>query len=237
MTQQKLTLQATKRTLVGRKVKQIRKEGKVPAHIFGKGVEGVNLTLVEKEFRAVYSKAGETGLVDVQIEGEAARPALIVEVMRHPINNAILHVDLHQVNMNEAVTAHIPVEVTGDSEAVKNGAVLVVTYNEIEVEALPANLPEHFTIDLSALTAVGDTITVASLDFDREKVKLSITDEEVLATVQAPKEEVVEELVAEVAEVELTKQGATKEEVVEGENAPKAEKTEKPEEKKPEAKK
>jgi large subunit ribosomal protein L25 len=213
MTSQRLSLAATVRTLTGKKVKDLRAQGFVPAHVFGKDVTGAILTLPEREFSKVYKEAGETGLVDLKIEGEATpRPVLVVQVDRHPLSDAILHIDFHQVNLKEKVTANIPVETVGESEAVKEGGVLVMAYNELEVEALPTELPEKFELDLSKLAKVGDSLTVADLAYDREKVQVSVDQDEVLVTIQAPKEEVVEEVVAEPAEVEITKGGPTTEE-------------------------
>lgn len=217
MATQRITLQATPRTMLGREVRVLRREGKVPANVYGKNQPSTAVTLNQKEFSKLYSNAGETTLIDLSIEGEkAGRPVLIREVSRHPVTNAIVHVDFQQVSLKEKVTAMIPVESMGESEAVKGGAVLVVVHSELEVEALPTDLPEQFEIDLSKLNAIGDDIKVSDLVFDRSKVTLTLEDDEVLATLQAQAEEVVEEVTAEPAEVELVKQGATKE-VPEGE--------------------
>lgn len=220
MSAQRVSLTAEKRSTLGRKVSVLRKGGKIPANIYGKGVTSTALTLDKKGFLKLFASAGETTLLDLTIEGEStAHPVLIRAVSYHPVSDEILHVDFEQVNLKQKVTANIPVEVVGESQAIKDGAVLVVVYNEIEVQALPTDLPEKFVIDIAKLVKVGDDVKFSDLVFDRSLVSTELSPDEVLATLQAQKEEVVEEVVAaEPAEVELTKQGATKE-VVEGDGA------------------
>ncbi|MEP7166937.1 MAG: 50S ribosomal protein L25 [Candidatus Woesebacteria bacterium] len=216
MTTKRHSLAATKRDLLGRKVKHLRTNGEVPGNVYAKHQDSNAITLNQKEFGKLYSEAGESTLVDLVIQGEEkSRPVLIREVQRHPVTGLVVHIDFQQVDLTEKVTAAIPVEVIGESEAVKAGGVLVVAHNEIEVEALPTDLPENFEVDISKLMAIGDTITIADLAFDKSKISIELEDEEVLVTVQAQEEEVVEEVV-EPVEVELTKQGATKE-IPEGE--------------------
>lgn len=211
MNSTKTQLQATIRTVLGRRVSTLRRESKIPGNIYSKHKDSVAVTVDKKEFLKLYSTAGETTLVEVQIDGEKAkRPVLIRETQRHPVSGNIVHVDFQQVDLSQKVTANIPVETVGESEAVKAGGVLVITHNEIEVEALPTDLPEGFQIDISKLNEVGDTITVADLQFDTKKVSISLEPEEVLATIQAQEEEKVEEVTTELAEPELIKQGATK---------------------------
>ncbi len=211
MNSTKVQLQAQPRTILGRKVSLLRREAKIPANIYSKQKESVAITLDKKEFSKLYSTAGETTLIDLTVDGEQkSRPVLIRDAQKHPVTGDIVHVDFQQVNLSQKVTANIPVESVGESEAVKAGGVLVITHNEIEVEALPMDLPEVFQVDISKLNTLGDTVTVADLEFDREKVSISLEAEEVLATIQAQEEEKVEETTTELAEPELIKQGATK---------------------------
>lgn len=213
MTAQKHTLHASPREIVGRKVKQLRKEGKLPGHIYGKVGTNINVGVDTKTFLKTYSQVGSTGLVQLVVEGEnTPRPVLISGVDMHPVSGAIMHIDFHQVNLKEKVTANIPVETSGESEAVKNGGVLVLPYNELEVTALPADLPESFVVDISKLLEVGDTVTIADLVYDKQKIEIALDQDEVLAAVQAQaaEEEPVAVESAEPAEVELIKQGATK---------------------------
>jgi len=211
MTSTKVHLQAFPRTILGRKVATLRRDAKIPANIYLRGSESTPITLDKKEFSKLYTSAGETTLIELGIDGEkATHPVLIRDVQRHPVTAEFVHVDFQQVDLKQKVTANIPVIAIGESEAIKAGGVLVMAYNELEVEALPTDLPEHFEVDLSKLVSIGDSITVADLSYDKNKVSISIEPEEVLATIQAQEEEKAEEVVAEPAEVELIKQGATK---------------------------
>jgi large subunit ribosomal protein L25 len=214
MTTQRATLNVQKRIVKGKKVKTLRQQGLLPGHVFGNHIEGADVQVVAKIFLKLYKTVGETGLIDLMVEGESvARPVLIDDYARHPISGAILHVDFHQVNLKEKVVATIPVETVGESEAIEAGNVLVMAYNEVEAEALPVDLPNHFEVDLSLLKAVGDDVKFSDLVYDREKIKiLDVEDDGVVATLQAPKTEVVVEETTAPAEVELVKQGATTEE-------------------------
>jgi large subunit ribosomal protein L25 len=233
MATQATKLSVQKRTIKGKKVKTLRSSGILPGHVFGNHTENADVQVDAKTFAKVYKLVGETGLIDLQVEGESAtRPVLIDDYALHPVTGNILHVDFHQVNLKEKVQATVPIETVGESKAILEGAVLVMAYNEVEVEALPTDLPDRLEVDLSKLDAVGSDVKFSDLSYDRSKVTImDINDDDVVATLQAPKEEVVEEVSATPEEVELTKQGATTEEGKEmagsSEAAPKESKEEK----------
>jgi large subunit ribosomal protein L25 len=105
----------------------------------------------------------------------------------------MLHVDFHEVDLKQKTTATVPLKAVGESEAVKSGMVLVMMKNELEVEALPTDLPDVIEVDITGLTEVGMSILAKDLKFDRSKVTVELGDDEVIATIQEPaKEEVVE---------------------------------------------
>lgn len=187
-------LQADLRTVTGRKVKSLRRSGIIPANIFGKKTPSTSIQLAVKPLLETLKKAGETSLINLTLAGEKkARPVLVAGYAQNPTTGELLHVDFHEVDLNQKTTAMVQLVVVGESDAVKAGNVLVLQKNEIEVEALPADLPEHIEVDISTLTEVGSTIHAKDLKVDRNKVKLEIADDEVIATVQEPaKEEVVE---------------------------------------------
>ncbi len=201
-------LEAKKRTLLGKKVKQLRAERQVPANVFG-NTQSLAITLDTKAFTTVLTEAGETGLIDLSIEGETQkRPVLVSNVAYHPLSGEILHVDLQQVNLAEKVTAHVPIEIVGESEAVKAGGVLLTMHDQIEVEALPADLPEKFILDISVLKEIGNDLKVSDLQYDKSKVEIALSLDEVLAVIQEPrKEEEVVPVSTEPVEVETTVQG------------------------------
>ena len=185
---------ANTRTLFGRKTKQLRKKGIIPANIFGKKIKSLAIELESGVLLDTMRKAGETGLIHLKIKGDnAVHPVLVSGYAQDPVTDSMLHVDFHEVDLKQKTTATVPLKAVGESEAVKGGMVLVMFKNELEVEALPTDLPDSIEVDISSLTEVGSTILAKDLKFDRSKVTVEIGDEEPIATIQEPaKEEVVE---------------------------------------------
>lgn len=187
-------LKAATRTLFGRKTKQLRNKGIIPANIFGKKIKSLAIELEKSGLLDVMRKAGETGLIHLKIAGDdKVHPVLISGYAQHPVTDQMLHVDFHEVDLKQKTTATVPLHTVGESSAVKSGMVLVMFKNELEVEALPTDLPDSIEVDISGLTEVGMTIHGKDIKVDRTKVTLSIEDEEPIITIQEPaKEEVVE---------------------------------------------
>lgn len=187
-------LSAKPRKLFGRKVKSLRREGVIPGNVFGKKTKSISIQVGNKELVGIIKAAGETGLIDLTIEGESKpRPVLISGYAQDPVSSALLHVDFHQVDLTVKTTAAVPVEVVGEAPAAVEGNVLVVLKQELEVEALPADLPDKIGVDVTGLKEIGDSILAKDLKLDRAKVALLVDDEEPIVTIQAPaKEEVVE---------------------------------------------
>lgn len=183
------SLKADPRIVFGRKIKAIRKVGLVPANIFGKNIKSIAIQLELKTLKDVLKKAGETNLIDIVIKGNATHPVLVAGYAQDSVTGDLLHVDFHKVDLNVKTTAMVPLKPVGESDAVKAGNVLVLQRNEIEVEALPADLPNEIEVDITTLTEVGSTIHAKDLKLDRNKVALMVEDEEVIATVQEPAQE------------------------------------------------
>ena len=185
----KYALKAEKRKILGQKVKTLRKEGILPANIYGKKVKSLAIQIPLNEFEKVYKEAGETGIIEISVDS-SKRPVLINNVQIHPVSDLPLHVDFLQINLKEKVTAGVPVEFIGESPAEKSGLGTVVQHiNEIEVEALPTNLPEKFEVDLSKLTKVNQTVLVKDLEVDTKKVKIKSDLEQILVKVEPPRKE------------------------------------------------
>ena len=186
---QKITLSAEARKTFGRKVKRIRQEGFLRANVYGKKVKSTSIQVKEDEFAKVYKEAGETGLVSLKL-GSDERPVLIHNVQNDPLTDKILHIDFLQVDLKEKVTAKVPVEVVGESPAEKQALGTVVTErNEVEVEALPADLPEKFEIDISSLTEVDQAILVKDIKADSAKVTILDNPEDILVKVEPLRKE------------------------------------------------
>jgi|SaaInlStandDraft_4_1057021.scaffolds.fasta_scaffold08486_5 large subunit ribosomal protein L25 len=188
-------LSAKPRKIFGRKVKSLRRDGIIPANIFGKKTKSISIQLDGKTLVKMIREAGETSLIDLTVEGEKApRAVLISGYAQNPVTDTLLHVDFHQVDLTKTTTATVPVSVVGESPAVAGGNTLVTLKNEIDVEALPADLPESIEVDISALTEVGNSILAKDLKLDRTKITMLLDEEETIVTIQAPvKEEVIVE--------------------------------------------
>ncbi len=162
----KISLKANERQILGKKVKKLRQDGIIPGHVFGKNIQTEHVSVNETEFLKVFAKSGESGLINLQIGAEKIRPVLIRAVQVHPVKGNPLHIDFYQVNLTEKVSVTVPIEIIGEEpEIVHSGqAVVIQPLNEIEVEALPAELPEKITVDISLLKAIDDSVLVSQLE-------------------------------------------------------------------------
>ena len=194
------TLKADKRKLQGRKVKRLRKEGILPANIYGKKVKSLSIQVQIQDFNKMYKEVGETGLLQVLVENKK-RPVLIHGVQVDPVTGLPLHVDFLHVDLTQKVSANVPIETTGGAPAEKQGLGTVVTQlDEVEVEALPADLPGKFVVDLSELKEVNQAIYIKDLSLDKTKVKIKDDLEAIIVKVEPLRKE--EEKVPEVVEEE-----------------------------------
>lgn len=159
----RMTLTVMPRTLLGKKVKQLRREGTIPGHIFGYQTEPINVAVNNVDLLNTYQEAGDTGLVDLILDSKTY-PVLIQNIQIHPITNQFLNVDFHKVNLKEKVTVSIPVVQIGESPAVtSNIGVIDQPVNEIEIEALPADLIDEVAFDISKLTDIDQEVFVSDL--------------------------------------------------------------------------
>jgi large subunit ribosomal protein L25 len=204
-----MEISAQKRKILKKKVKRLREQGLLPAVISSKDLGSVPLTLDKKEFERVYDEAGESTLIDVKIEGETPQKALISEVSRNPVSDEIIHANFHAVKLTERISAAVPLKIVGESPIVKSGeGMLLTVLDEIEVEALPQDLPPEIEVDVSNLTAIGQGITVGDLKIDRGKVTPKNDPEDLVVKVDYPEmeEEKEEEEVSLEEAVEATKE-------------------------------
>lgn len=156
-------LAVEKRKVVGKKVHKLRKEGLLPANIYGKGVKSTSVQVPYKEFEKVYKEAGETGIVDVAVDGEI-RPSLIHNVQQDYYKHVLLHADFFQVNLKEKVKTMVQVITVGEPKAVAEKlGLLMQTLNEVEVEALPTDLPDKIEVNVGPLAELDAQITVGEI--------------------------------------------------------------------------
>ena len=152
-----------KRKVLGKKVYKLRKEGLLPANIYGKGVKSLSVQVPYKEFEKVYKEAGETGIVDVDIAGEV-RPSLIHNVQQDYYKHVLLHADFFQVNLKEKVKAMVKIATVGEPKAVSEKlGLLMQTLSEVEVEALPTDLPDKIEVNVEPLAVLDAQITVGEI--------------------------------------------------------------------------
>lgn len=186
----KLKLKVSSRKLTGRKVKQLRAQGILPANIYGKGVKSVSIQQPLKDFAAAFKQVGETGILELIVDKETKpRPVLVHHVQQHPVTDEILHVDFRQVDLTETVTVSIPVEITGEAPAITKGGVLIQLINEVEVEALPADLPDKFTLDVSHLEEIGQGLSLKDLKVSPKVKLLTENLEELVVKIESPTKE------------------------------------------------
>jgi len=182
-------LKAEERTVLGKKVKKLRRVGFLPGNVYGKGLNSYALQVKLSDFEAVYKEAGETGLVDLAFDGKT-KPVLIKNLQMNHATRTLLHVDFYQVNLKEKVKATVPVVLTGEAKAVTDKVGLVLqTLSDVEVEALPDKLPENVEVSVEQLAEIGDQITVAELKAPEDVAILTDPAQTVVKIVEPTVEE------------------------------------------------
>lgn len=202
-----LELKAQPREILGKKVKKLRQTGYIPAILYGHKIKSQPLSVEQKDFQCIFSQTGETSILSLAV-GDKKHNVLIHDLARDPVTQNILHIDFYEVRMDETLKAKIPLIFTGESLAVKSeDGVLVKAVQEIEVEALPKNLPKEISVDISALSTFEDKIQIKDLKV-APSIKILAEPDEVVASVVPPRsEKELEEMAAkpieEVGEVKV----------------------------------
>jgi large subunit ribosomal protein L25 len=205
MQREKVTVQP--RTISGKAVKKLRREGIMPANVYGKDIESASVQLPLADFTALYKKVRETGLIDLALDGKTL-PVLIHNVQRNPMTGDVIHADFFKVNLREKITSNIPVSFVGEPIAVKDKVGLLLTpLTEIEVEALPTDLPEKIEVNVENLAAIDDQITVGDISAPQGVTFLTDAAQVVakigeLISAEAEAEAAAEEAAAEEAKAE-----------------------------------
>ncbi len=200
MSTTEFTLKATGRTEQKKQVKALRESGQIPGIIYGNDVENQMVKVSQLEFLKVFHKAGSSGLVELSLDEHKPLHVLITETQNDHLGNPI-HIDFHQVNMNEVIRTEVPLRLIGDAPGVFNlGGSLIQTLEEVEVEALPANLPQAIEVDISGLEEFDAHLSVSDLVVPADVTVL--TDEhEMVCKIEAPRsDEEMAELDAELGD-------------------------------------
>ena len=205
-----LTLPAKIRKDLGRKVKTLRRKGILPAVLYGPKTKSLPLETDLKEFERIYKEAGESSLISLKVNDKKIL-VLIYEVQRNPLTNEFLHIDFYQASLKEKVEATIPLVFEGVAPVVKeSGGTLVKNITEVEVKALPQNLPHKIEVKVNVLKSFEDNILIKDLKVSKEVEILKDPEEIVVSAVppEAVEEELekpIEEKVEEVEKVEKEK--------------------------------
>jgi large subunit ribosomal protein L25 len=219
MASDRATLKVSQRETFGsRATRRLRREGLVPGIVYGQGGEARPFQVPARELRVLLLE-GHT-LLDLELDGSKAVPVVIKEQQQHPVRGDVLHLDCLEVRLDEEIQSEVPIELEGGDQApgVKEGGVLEHVTREVTVEALPTEIPEQMTVDVSEMV-IGDTISLATVSPPAgTKFMVDEPEEITIATLSPPRiEEEPEPEVEE--EAELVGEG---EEVPEGEEAPEA---------------
>lgn len=178
---------AEKREILGKKTQGLRNKGFLPAVVYGKGKASENITVKQGDFMKLWRSAGESTIISLEM-GNDKKNVLIHDVSVDPLKDTPTHVDFYIVDMLKAIKVDVALEFTGESDAVKSGGILVKVHHQLEVEALPKDLPHSIVVDISSLKSFDDKITVADLKVP-SGVKLTADKEEAIVLVEPPRTE------------------------------------------------
>jgi large subunit ribosomal protein L25 len=199
---EEIVLQAKHRKVIGKQVKALRRQGGLPAILYG-SIDPLPIILDAHETERVLHSVTSSHLITVEVDG-SPHSVLVRERQRNPLTGHLIHVDFQVVSLTEKLRASVMLDLVGDAPAVKEfSGVLVTGLESLEVECYPQDLPERITIDLSALREIGDAIYVRDLNLP-EAVEVLDDPDEMVVLVTAPEAEAVteEEAVAEAVEGE-----------------------------------
>jgi len=213
---EEIVLKASRRTVIGKQVNALRRQGKLPAVLYGRRIEATPILLDQKEASRQLEKISSSALIVVDVDGER-HYALVREKQRNPMLGSLRHVDFQAVLLTEKVRAKVAIRIIGESPAVEMYfGILVTGLEELEVECLPRDLPERVDCDISNLAEIGDSVYVRDLSLPKG-VNILDNPDELVVVVTAPVSEVAlaeeeAEVVAE-AEPEVIERGKREEEV------------------------
>jgi large subunit ribosomal protein L25 len=183
------TLAAEHRDVLGKKVAALRRAGRLPAVVYGHGIDSDSVSVDAHEFEQLRRHSGPNALVDLSVDGDKARPVLVHSVQVHPVNRRPLHVDLFLVRMTEELTVEVPLVATGEAPAVTlNGGTLLHPSESVRVRALPDHLPQSIEYSVASLTDFDTAIHVRDLTVPSD-VTLLTDGDEIIAKVQPPRVE------------------------------------------------
>jgi large subunit ribosomal protein L25 len=179
-----ITLNATSREVTGKQVKALRRQGVIPGVVYGPMSENpISVQIEWQKLRPALKEAGGTGLIDLQIDGQAIN-VLVRSVQRHPVRRDVLHVDFYAVDVTVIIDTTVPIHLIDmDAHAKRLAATIFQSLMTIEVRCLPDGIPSHIDVDLSSLRRAGDVLTVAQLPQLEGVTYLADEEQPILTTV------------------------------------------------------
>ena len=213
---EKVVLKAIRRDLTGKQVAVMRRNGQLPAVLYGYGIDSTPITLDMRDASRTLGRLTSSSLVHIELDGKEY-PTLVREKQRNTLKAMFLHIDFQVVSLTDLIRTNVAIDLSGTSPAVKDfNAVLVTGLDEVEVECLPQNLPERITVDLSVLKKIGDSVHVRDLLVADNVKIMSDGDEMIVLATAAKEEEILEVVETEVAaEPEVIERGKKEEEAEE----------------------
>lgn len=196
-------IEATPRTVLGKKVRALRRDGILPANVYGNGVESTAIQINSHDFQRVFPHLSNTTLIDLKIGKKKAQKTLLKAYQFNPTSGTVTHADFFVVNMREKMKADVAVVLIGEPKD-NSDSVITQHLSTISVEALPADLPASFNVDISGLYDIGDGVKVSDLQIPEGVTILTDPDESIVSATAAQKVE--EEPVAEVGAAEGTEE-------------------------------
>lgn len=177
-------LEAQARSVVGKKVNRLRNSGMVPATIYGPNIEAINVQFPYRPLQLALMNAGGTNIIDIQVNGETY-PVLAREVQRDILRGDIMHVDFFAIDMKSTIRTDVPIVFIGESPVVQDRrGILMVGTNTITIETLPSKLMNQVEVDITTLTELGASITVADIQLGPDIVIINEPEELIAKVVQ-----------------------------------------------------
>ncbi len=211
-----LELAVEPRSILGKKVKTLRRQGITPANIYGHGISSQAVQVLTPDLARTIRAVGRNTMLQLHIAGEKKRrPVFVRTVQRDPITDEFLHIDFYQVSLKEKIRIEVPLVIVGEAPAVSvHQGILLQSVNVVTMEGLPGDLPPHIEVDVSGLEEIDDAVHLKDLDVSPE-VTILAEPEMVVAKVAAPR--LVEEVEEEVEEGAEVPEGEAEEEKAEAE--------------------
>jgi large subunit ribosomal protein L25 len=185
-------LKAETRTMLGKKVRRLRGTGVLPATVYGNSRQPQSIQVNASDLRSVFKASGRTQMIDLVVDDQRPVPVFIKQTTVNAKHNELLHIEFFAANMRQRLHSQVPVHFTGESQAVKDGGILLTLLDHIDLESLPDDIPEAVEVDISQLTEIGSVLHASDLVVS-SSVTLLTPPDELIAKVDPPVAQVVDE--------------------------------------------